>query len=86
MRLAAKMPIVIMSWKPMLSMPRSLAGAISDRYTGTDCTFQIMLTPFRMVKLKIIIIMQSNHYKLVIRIFLCHKIMFFKFRKLIILS
>jgi len=29
--------MVIMSWKLMLSMPRIFAGAISDRYSGTDC-------------------------------------------------
>ncbi|CAL9134800.1 unnamed protein product, partial [Musa textilis] len=28
MKLAARMPMVIMSWNPMLSMPRRRAGAI----------------------------------------------------------
>jgi len=30
-----RIPSVIMSWNPLLSMPRIRPGAISDRYTGT---------------------------------------------------
>ena len=33
-----RMPEVVASWNRKLSAPRSLGGAISDRYSGTDCT------------------------------------------------
>ncbi|KAH0454507.1 hypothetical protein IEQ34_016431 [Dendrobium chrysotoxum] len=46
MRFAARIPIVIISWKPMLSVPRYFAGAISDRYTGTDCKIQTKTRAF----------------------------------------
>ena len=33
-----RMPEVVASWNMKLRAPRSLGGAISDRYSGTDCT------------------------------------------------
>ncbi|PKU75990.1 hypothetical protein MA16_Dca006037 [Dendrobium catenatum] len=42
MRFAAKMLIVIIIWKPILSMPQSLGGAIFKRWTSTDWLAKLM--------------------------------------------